>query len=62
MKDKYKTEKWQNMPLSEKKISRSRQVNGIGFSILSTILPTVFVIVGAYGYWQWQSSKRQGKK
>ena len=51
IKDKYKTEKWQNMPLSERKSLRRRPAGSLLGNIFFIAVPTVIVGYSAYSYW-----------
>jgi curved DNA-binding protein CbpA len=51
IKDKYKTEKWQNMPLSERKSLRRRPAGSLLGNIFFLAVPTVIVGYSAYSYW-----------
>ena len=51
LKDKYKTEKWQNMPLPEKKLLRKRNVGSLAGSIVLVAIPCVLIGTAAYSYW-----------
>jgi curved DNA-binding protein CbpA len=49
--DKYKTEKWQNMPLVERKLLRQRHVGSLGGSFLFVAIPACVIGASAYYYW-----------
>lgn len=42
LQEKYKTEKWQNMPLQQRKMNRAAKVHGVGSTVLVTLAPIVF--------------------
>lgn len=41
MQDKYKSEKWRNLPLNDRKKSRSRPIANVRFSLLSVAVPVI---------------------
>lgn len=43
LQDKYKSEKWQNMPLNQRKVNRAVKVHGIGSSAIVAVAPIVFL-------------------
>jgi curved DNA-binding protein CbpA len=43
LQDKYKTEKWQNMGIPQRKLHRSAKVYGVGSSMFKMIAPVVFL-------------------
>ena len=49
--NKYKTEKWQNMPLPEKKLLRSRNVGSLAGTVVLVAIPCILIGSAAYSYW-----------
>jgi len=61
MQEKYKTEAWQKMPLSEKKLSRVRSIQTVGGTVMPIVLTLAFVGFCGYTYYttSFSSSRRR---
>jgi curved DNA-binding protein CbpA len=61
IKDKYKTEKWQNLPLEKRKFSRQRPISSLGGGIISLIGPVVLTFATFYGLYYFSGGKNKKK-